>query len=300
MRNKAAAVLIGLLANNAFAQEPQTTESSDDMAPSILDRRVKADKVAIENPFSFSQHRRNYLLPATHISNPNGIGNQALTEETIDNVEAKFQISVKIPLYQRNEGIDGLYFGFTAVSFWQVYNDEASKPFRETNYEPEVFYQWQADISFLGYRFNAVQAGLNHQSNGQSGIRSRSWNRLTASALFSDYDSVYYIKSWWRLPEDDKIDINDPTGDDNPDIHDYYGRMEFGYGTVFGETEFFMRWRNNLKLDDNRGSIELNLTYPLNNRYHLMFQYFNGYGDSLIDYNRQQQRFGVGLQLRFL
>ncbi|WP_240612745.1 phospholipase A [Alteromonas flava] len=277
-----------------------SADGQESPAPSILDKRVSADKQAIKNPFAISQHRRNYILPFTHISNPNGIGNQALTEETIDNVEAKFQISMKIPLYQPTEAIDGLFFGFTAVSFWQVYNDEASKPFRETNYEPEIFYQWQADLSLLGYRFNAVQVGLNHQSNGQSGLRSRSWNRITATALFSDYDSVYYIRSWVRLPEDDKIDADDPTGDDNPDIHDYYGRMELGYGAVFGEIEFLMKWRNNLQFDDNRGSIELNLTYPISERYHLMMQYFNGYGDSLIDYNRQQQRFGLGIQLRFL
>ena len=267
---------------------------------SMLDKRLTADKFSNENPFSISQHRRNYLLPITHISNPNTIGDTELNSENVDNLEAKFQISMKIPLYLQAADVSGLYFGFTATSYWQVYNDAVSKPFRETNYEPEIFYQWQADVSVLGYRFNAIQLGFNHQSNGQSGLRSRSWNRIIGTALFSDEDSVYYIKSWLRVPEDEKVDINDPTGDDNPDIHDFYGRVELGYGAKFGSVDLLIKLRNNLKLSDNRGGVEFNLTYPINKRYDLLFQYFNGYGDSLIDYNRSQQRVGLGIQLRFL
>ena len=123
-----------------------------------------------------------------------------------------------------------MYFGFTLTSFWQLYNSEASKPFRETNYEPEIFWQETADYSVLGYKFNTFQVGFNHMSNGQSGLQSRSWNRLFASIVFSDNDDIYYLKTWYRIPEDEKEDPLDPTGDDNPDIEDYYGRMEFGYG----------------------------------------------------------------------
>jgi len=267
---------------------------------SMLDQRTNADQSSNANPFSISQHKRNYLLPISHVSSPNTIGDNELTSENVDNLEAKFQVSMKIPLYLQEADLSGLYFGFTATSYWQVYNDEVSKPFRETNYEPEVFYQWQADVSVLGYRFNAIQVGFNHQSNGQSGLRSRSWNRITGTAMFSDEDSVYYVRSWIRVPEDEKVDANDPLGDDNPDIHDFYGRVELGYGAKFGPVDVLVKLRNNLKLSDNRGGVEFNLTYPINQRYDVLLQYFNGYGDSLIDYNRSQERIGLGIQLRFL
>ncbi|MGK0529770.1 MAG: phospholipase A1 [Alteromonadales bacterium] len=248
----------------------------DTITESALDNRLEGDKEALDNVFAITQHRQNYLLPITYVSNPSSVASEELT------------------------GFDGVYFGFTLTSFWQLYNSEASKPFRETNYEPEVFWQETADYSVLGYKFNTFQVGFNHMSNGQSGLRSRSWNRIFASIVFSDDDDIYYLKTWYRIPEDEKTDPLDPTGDDNPDIQDYYGRMELGYGRKIGAFKVLALLRNNLDVDENRGSIQLDFTYPISDRYEVLLQYFNGYGDSLIDYNRSQERIGIGFQLHFL
>ncbi|WP_375277402.1 phospholipase A [Alteromonas australica] len=302
-----------LCSQHVHAQEKQQSEDSDEndievidiikrdvTTESALDNRMEGDKEALDNSFAMTQHRQNYILPMTYITNPNSAGNSELTEENIDKKEAKFQVSTKFPLYLEEAGFDGVYFGFTLTSFWQLYNSEVSKPFRETNYEPEVFWQETADYSVFGYKFNTFQVGFNHMSNGQSGLQSRSWNRLFASIVFSDNDDIYYLKTWYRIPEDEKDDINDPTGDDNPDIQDYYGRIEIGYGRKIGAFKMMALLRNNLDFDENRGSIQLDFTYPISDRYELLLQYFNGYGDSLIDYNRSQERIGVGFQLLFL
>jgi phospholipase A1 len=137
-------------------------------------------------------------------------------------------------------------------------------------------------------------------SNGQSGLKSRSWNRITATALLSDENTAYYLKTWYRLPEDEKTSPLDPLGDDNPDINDYYGRIELGFGFQLGELALSSKIRNNLSFKDNRSGVEINVTYPINDRYDFLVQYFNGYGDSLIDYNRHQQRISAGMQIRFL
>ncbi|MBU2979130.1 phospholipase A [Alteromonas sp. C1M14] len=281
-------------------QDRVQTTPSQIASPGILNSRMKADTESLGNRFSITQHYQNYILPITYVTNPNSAGNQDLTPENVDNKEAKFQLSVKLPLYLQDDSANGMYLGFTVTSFWQLYNSEVSKPFRETNYQPEIFYQRKADISLLGYDFNALQLGFNHMSNGQSGDRSRSWNRIFASVLFSDYDNVYYLKAWYRIPEDEKVDEFDTAGDDNPDITDYYGRMELGYGTRIGDFKVLALLRNNLNFGNNRGSIQLDLTYPLTDRYDILLQYFNGYGDSLIDYNRSQERIGLGFQLTFL
>ncbi|QJR82902.1 phospholipase A [Alteromonas pelagimontana] len=297
-------MLLAIISTPILAQEDSTTTPEAQQTPqkpeSILSSRFKSDRNAIDNLFTITQHRPNFVLPITYVSDPSTVGNEDLTAQTVDNKEAKFQLSVKFPLYLEEKTVDGMYFGFTLTSFWQLYNSQASKPFRETNYQPEVFYQREADFSVLGYDFNTFQVGFNHMSNGQSGVRSRSWNRLFASLLFSDVDNIYYLKAWYRIPEDEKLTPDDPSGDDNPEISNYYGRAEMGYGTRLGNFQILALLRNNMNFNTNRGSIELNLTYPITDRYELLLQYFNGYGDSLIDYNHSQERIGVGFQLVFL
>jgi phospholipase A1 len=282
--------------------EETVEKASDDIqtTDSVLDNRSQQNRSAKSNPFVISQYRQNYLLPITYVKDPNPISVDGLTEENVDNFEAKYQVSVNLPIYMQDESTSGLYFGLTLRSFWQVYNSDVSKPFRENIYEPEIYYQWNAEWDLFGYRFNQAHIGFNHQSNGQDGLKSRSWNRIYASFIFSDVDSLYYFKTWYRVPEDDKEFPLDPEGDDNPDINDFVGRAEFGYAFNMGDFRLLSMLRNNLSSSNNRGSIELNLTYPINDRYEWLLQYFNGYGDSLIDYNRHQQRIGLGIQLRFL
>ena len=285
-----------LLSFNLNAQQ----QNGSSAKKSIFDQRTVSVKQAVTNPFALSQHRLNYLLPFTYVSNPNTLSASGLNTENVDNIEAKYQNSVKLPIYQTASSTTGLYLGFTAMSYWQVYNGEASKPFRETNYEPELFYSWRNELSFAGFKFNQIRFGLSHQSNGQSGLRSRSWNRLFASAMFSDDESFYHIKAWYRIEEDEKENPFDSAGDDNPDITSFMGHTVLGYGTKLGNFNIMALVRNNLKTRDNKGSVELNFSYPINTRYDFLLQYFNGYGDSLIDYNRHQQRFGLGIQLKFI
>lgn len=295
----------------AFANDVQTVDEknkeieSEQIEPlvpikTVMQERLASERESNKNQFSLSQHWSNYVLPASYVSNPNPISFDGVDDEVIDNFEAKYQISIKTPLWLQKDNLSGVYFGFTAVSFWQLYNSETSKPFRETNYEPELFYQFDAEIQVLGYEFNILQVGLNHQSNGQNGLKSRSWNRITVSALFSDENTAYYIRTWYRLPEDDKEYALDPRGDDNPDINDYYGRVELGFNMKLGKVNLSTRLRNNLRFSDNRSGVELSFSYPINDRYDFLIQYFNGYGDSLIDYNRHQQRISAGVQLKFL
>ncbi len=64
---------------------------------------------------------------------------------------------------------------------------------------------------------------LNHQSNGQAGILSRSWNRIVGGIVMTSGDLVWNARVWWRIPEDEKQSPTDIAGDDNPNIEKYMG-----------------------------------------------------------------------------
>ncbi len=269
---------------------------------SALDERILREKITQNNRNVLTPHRRNYMLPVSYITEPNNTpfqikGAPTQTEE-LDNFEVKYQLSLKVPVYTGFADPDqAIYTAFTLQSYWQFYNKEISSPFRETDYEPEIFWiNFLDDENVLWGDEMAIILGLSHQSNGRSQPFSRSWNRLYANFIWENQGFVFSFKPWYRLPEDKKTDPMLAKGDDNPDIHKYMGYFEFSGVYRHGNHEFSFLARNNLN-SDNRGAIQLDWSFPLWGRLRGYAQYFNGYGESMIDYNADIQRFGMGILL---
>ena len=80
-------------------------------------------------PFRFSSHRRE--VPFEQAPADDFVPEE---EIQLDNVEATMQFSFKAKLAQRIFGRGALWLGYTQKSYWQIYNAEYSRPFRETNY----------------------------------------------------------------------------------------------------------------------------------------------------------------------
>lgn len=243
------------------------------------------------NAFSITPYNRNYILPVTYNNNPNAVPYQRSSPGTdVDHVEVKFQVSFQARLAEGlfNKHID-LWGAYTQQSWWQLYNSDQSSPFRETNYEPELFFRWQQDNELLGFSNRIISFGFNHQSNGRGGSLSRSWNRLFATAEFDRGNLAVITRAWWRLPESEKYD-------DNPDIIKYLGYGDIKTAYKWDEQVFSMTLRNNLR-SDNKGAVQLDWTFPLSRRFKGYIQYFNGYGESLIDYTESTSRIGIGILL---
>lgn len=271
---------------------------------SLLLERLRRERAAEGIRSLLTAHRRNYFMPATYVSSPNHdpfediAGNVAIADE-IDDVEAKFQISLKFSLAESLlTRRDRIYFGFTALSFWQAYNRHVSAPFRETNYEPELFWTTPLDWAPFGLDAGVLTVGLNHQSNGRGGSLSRSWNRIYANLQFEKENLVVGLRPWWRIPEDEKDDPSDAIGDDNPDIEDYLGH--FDLTTVYrrGDHEWSLMLRGNT--GTGKGAVQLEWAFPLWRGVRGFAQYFNGYGESLIDYDAHIERIGIGILLNDL
>jgi phospholipase A1 len=110
-----------------------------------------------------------------------------------------------------------------------------------------------------------------------------------------------YFQPWYRLPEDAKKDDLDPStppppkGDDNPDIEDYMGHYELT-GLIDWD-RYILTSTIRYNFDTGYGSAETGLSFPLWGRLKGFVQYFEGYGESLIDYDHRVQRVGFGILL---
>jgi phospholipase A1 len=261
---------------------------------SALSRHWELDDEAKQGAFLFRPHHPNYFLPLKYSPSPNNTPFQAALIQPdlgLDPIEAELQLSFKIKAMEGVMGHDNidLWFGYTATSFWQAYNDTISSPFRETNYEPEAMLVFRTDYELAGFRGRLVNLGLAHQSNGRPEGLSRSWNRVYAQFGFERDNLALLIRPWYRIPENDE-------DDDNPDIVDYLGHGDLLAVYRKGRNTYSLLLRNNFK-SPNRGAVKLDWSFPLYGRLKGYVQYFNGYGESLIDYNYRQQSFGVGVSL---
>lgn len=268
---------------------------------SLLDSRWELAKDSKRGIFNFRAYKPVYLLPAFWTSNVNDMpaspnpDNTVTTPLGLDALETKFQLSFKTKAVENLFGDNGdIWMGYTQSSRWQVYNSEESRPFRETNYEPEVLLVFRNGYSLLGWNGRMAAVGINHQSNGRNDPLSRSWNRLMFNVGLDREGWALMLRPWVR--------ISDGSDDDNPGIEDYVGRGDATLTHLRGRNEFSLMARHSLRGGDrSRGALQFNWGFPLTRHARLPMrghlQVFHGYGESLIDYNHRATYVGLGISL---
>ncbi len=121
---------------------------------------------SIVQRYAISLYQPNYFLFARYSDNVN---NQPFTplfqaanmpSQGLDSVEAKFQLSFKVRLWTTDDRRWGAWVGYTQQSNWQVYNSDVSRPFRETDYMPEVFASYRPGLNLGGFQWNLAQRRL--------------------------------------------------------------------------------------------------------------------------------------------
>jgi outer membrane phospholipase A len=213
-------------------------------------------------------------------------------------LNAKFQLSLK---YQPLD-LRPVYLSFTQTSLWDLESDSA--PFRDTAYRPRIFYLneslWAAPDR---RRWLGLEAGVGHESNGRAGAASRSINlgyvrprlhwQTAAGVQFFAAPMLYgYIEK-----------------EDNPDIPDFRGYVDLLLGVERGGWRLTTMLRKGTT--GSRGSVQVDAVVPLRasdpvadrlgarglNGY-WFFQYFNGWGETILDYNRKlEAQFRTGIML---
>ncbi|MHA3982010.1 phospholipase A [Acinetobacter venetianus] len=265
---------------------------------SLLDRRWELSEESKLGVWNIRAYQPVYLLPAFWTSDKNEFpsspnpNNTVTDKQNLTSTEAKFQISLKTKAWENIFGNNGdLWLGYTQSSRWQVFNSEESRPFRETNYEPEASLMFRTNYEVLGLNARLLGVTLNHQSNGRSDPLSRSWNRVIFNLGFEKDNFALMLRPWYRVEENAK-------DDNNPDIKDYIGRGDLTAFYRKGDNDFSLMLRHSLKGGDrSHGAVQFDWAFPIKGKLRGHLQLFDGYGESLIDYNHRATYVGLGVSL---
>lgn len=282
-------MLAGLLAVPAAVQAEEATIKQVHDKPQVKGSIIANMLVEHDNPFTLYPYDTNYLLyTETSDVNKEAIQSYSWADDARKD-EVKFQLSLAFPIIRGIAGDNSvLGMSYTQRSWWQAFNRSASSPFRETNYEPQLFVGWATDYQLGDWTLRDIETGFNHQSNGHSDPTSRSWNRVYARLMAQNGNFQAQIKPWYRIPESS-------SKDDNPDITKYMGYYEAQIGYEWGESVFTAKGHYNW--NTGYGGGELGWSYPMTKTLRFYTQLYSGYGESMIDYNFNQTRFGVGIML---
>ena len=268
------------------------------LAPSMLDQRWELDPGSKLGTFNLRAHKPIYLLPVFWNSSANQRPQSPNPQNSVDeslalrSLENKFQLSFKTKVIEGLIADRGdLWFGYTQSSRWQLYDEDKSRPFRETNYEPEAMLVFGFDQPIAGWRARMLGISALHQSNGRSLPLSRSWDRLALTAAIERQNWVVQLRPWYRLPESS-------SDDDNPDIEDFLGRADLHIVHRRGDHELAWMLRHSLRGGDrSHGALQFDWSFPLYRFLRGHVQLFEGYGESLIDYNYRATYVGLGVSL---
>jgi phospholipase A1 len=208
--------------------------------------------------------------------------------------DLKLQFSGK---YRLAKSIN-LYFAYTQTMFWNIYDD--SKPFRDTSYGPEVFYRLvDKENNFL----TALDVGYLHLSNGKGGTDSRSLDRIFVRANAMTKWRRHFIGAALQIQQ---IYNEDKT---NADIDDYMGYWDltlFFTNIINNEKQSldlevrFFAGKKGYNLD--KGGRQIGLIYDFNSdnfNPSIYLQYYGGYAETLLEYNKKVENYRLGLMLSF-
>lgn len=261
---------------------PRPTATSQD-AGSANPARRSSLATELDNSF-FQPYKSNYIVFG---SMRNRDGQPPFSGQDLD---IRFELGMQFSLFPHAGDftlLQPVKFGYSQRSWWDI--SESSSPFKEHNYNPEVFWDFARAREVFGRESGISlldQAGFEHQSNGRDGPESRSWDRLYVQKHFRLSEMFAWTVKIW-----DVVNL----GEDNKDIEDYLGNVEI-------TTHLDLNNWAKIDLRTSKGdetskiSYQLDLSFPMsrwiNSRFFI--SYHDGYGEALISYDRKSRSLRTG------
>ena len=205
------------------------------------------------------------------------------------NSDVKFQISFQQRLTKSVlPGHTYLYLFYTQKAMWNVF--ERSLPFHDLNFNPGI--GLSRYVIMKNQLIGKITMMVEHESNGRDGTASRSWNKISwAGEAYISPNLMAHAKFW--------IPIVD--GEYNRDILKYSGISQAGFQAISND----QKWVLDMTLVKRKGwnlnfntIVQLGYRINHNSNQFIMLQYYNGYGETLLDYNQYHSRIRFGLLIR--
>jgi phospholipase A1 len=300
MKNIVLRLLVVMLGTTLlYAVEPEFCKTEIDKSQGKIDIDDIMNRKSRENmekwlngTFGLKPYKDNYIIPFGYASKKY---QSHKPDITYDNKEAELQVSLKLKIYENFFGLgEQYYLSYTQHAFWQIYIE--SSPFRESIYNPEGFVVFPISDTKSWFQMRSFKFAVAHMSNGQpnttevSGFNgfnlSKSINYFYATARFQHGTLLTDITLKAPFPGSANLS-------DNPDIMKYMGYTKVKFTYFLGDNMFSLMLRGNES--SLKGAVEAKYSYPLyRSDTYLYVKIFHGYGESLIDYNREVTKFSIG------
>ena len=224
----------------------------------------------------FGLYKDNYFIVGT---TPNHIPTKL-------NSNVKFQISLGIRLTDAVLPWNSFIFlMYTQKTIWNVFQE--SLPIKDINFNPGI--GWSKPFFNKDRYVGKLTFMVEHESNGRDGPESRSWNRISFSgSTVIDQWLMVHAKIWYPIVD----------SGNNKDILKYCGIYQSGVVITTPDKKFAfgITWVKRGGWNFNFNTIwEFTWRVHKKSNLNLFAQYYNGYGECLLNYNQFSSTLRVGL-----
>jgi phospholipase A1 len=215
---------------------------------------------------------------------------------------AEFQLSLKFQLFDLTNSyamVTNLYFAYTQTSYWDLISSDPS--FFDTSYKPSMFAYfpglWSRKDDAIQFD---LQGGVEHESNGRGGVAERSIYTayLQPRITFGKPGHLQFAlqpRAWTYFW----------VGHNNPDIAAYRGYADLhAFLTLKPEPNSWANFQVETRFRIGDGGAHPGI--QIDGRYKfphfnptLDVQYFEGYGQTLRQYNKEAHGLRVGFCLLY-
>ena len=259
------------------------------IAPAYLPAQIISSNEDRFNPDSIRRDFKNQPYFGLYKDNYFIFGPPIGQKVTKENTNIKFQISIAQRLTNATLpwGIY-LYLFYSQKCFWNVL--ENSMPMTDLNFNPGI---GLTKPLFVKNRYvGKVSLIIEHESNGRDSIWSRSWNKVSLAAnIIIDPNLSVAGKIWAPI-----ID-----GMNNKDILHYCGLYQISVQAMTDNRKF----TGALTLVKRAGNffnyntiLELAWRFSRKSNQYFFLQYYNGYGEGLLDYKVFKSQLRVGIVIK--